>query len=114
MVISSHPYEQTEGVNEDGTSNSHEGSEINRDEGSENMQSFSTSNYSSETDASLLNFKSLGEIYAATGPIELEEDELYLMGIDEPTYDSQATNGDEWRKAMQAEIKAVERKGLGN
>ncbi|KAL8155787.1 hypothetical protein AgCh_000990 [Apium graveolens] len=62
----------------------HEVSENHEDEDSTCVQSSSISEYGSETDEPTLNFKTLSKIYTDTEPIELEEDELYLMGIDEP------------------------------
>ncbi|XP_074363905.1 uncharacterized protein LOC141704579, partial [Apium graveolens] len=44
----------------------------------------SVTNSSSE-DEQPMKFKTLSEIYDSTEPVELEDDELYLMGIDEPT-----------------------------
>ncbi|KAL8117740.1 hypothetical protein AgCh_015573 [Apium graveolens] len=88
----------------------HEASDNPEDEDSIDQNS-SISEYGSETDEPPVKFKALNEIYVSTEPIKLEEDELYLMGIDEPVNYSQAAKEGEWRKAMQAEIEVVERNG---
>lgn len=41
----------------------------------------------------------------------MDDAELYLMGVDEPTNFSQAMKKAEWRKAMRAEMDAVETNG---
>ncbi|KAL8089473.1 hypothetical protein AgCh_039080 [Apium graveolens] len=38
----------------------------------------------SETEEQPVKYRSQGDIYDLTEPMELEDDELYLMGIDEP------------------------------
>lgn len=43
--------------------------------------------------------------------MELEDEELYLIGLDEPANYSQAIKGNEWRRAMAIEMEAVERNG---
>ncbi|KAL8099867.1 hypothetical protein AgCh_032209 [Apium graveolens] len=63
----------------------------------------------SETEEQPVKYRSLGDIYDSTEPIDLEDDELYLMGIYEPKNYSQAITNDEWKKAMQVEIYVVER-----
>ncbi|KAL8107156.1 hypothetical protein AgCh_023818 [Apium graveolens] len=88
----------------------HEASDNLEDEDSI-CQCLSISEYGSETDEPPVKVKALSEIYAATEPIELEEDELYLMGIDKPVNYSQAAKEGEWRKAMKAEIEAIDRNG---
>lgn len=63
----------------------HESRDESENENNEDVQSADASNYSSDVDEPPVKFKSLNEIYAATEPMELEDDgELYLMGIDEP------------------------------
>lgn len=47
-------------------------------------------------------------MYNETEPIELTDEELYIMGVDEPSCYNQAVKGNEWRKAMKVEIDAIE------
>lgn len=56
-------------------------------------------------------YRPLSEIYNETEQIELEDEELYLMGLDEPVNYTQAVKGSEWKKAMEIEMDAVERNG---
>lgn len=73
----------------------------------------SVTNSSSE-DEQPMKFKTLSEIYDSTEPVELEDDELYLMGIDEPTNYFQEAKGDEWKKAMQVEWTLLKEMAHGN
>ena len=54
-------------------------------------------------------YRNLDEIYANTTAIELEE-ELLLMGIDEPVCFEQAIVDDVWKQAMTEEIESIEKK----
>lgn len=54
-------------------------------------------------------FRLVSDIYDETGEVELEE-ELMLMGVEEPTSYSQEVKEKEWRKAMEREIEAFEKK----
>ena len=54
-------------------------------------------------------YKQLTKIYAGTEEIELDDDELMLMGTVEPTNYSTAAVEDCWQQAMKTEIEAVER-----
>ncbi|KAL8154787.1 hypothetical protein AgCh_000227 [Apium graveolens] len=53
-------------------------------------------------------FRALADIYNNTEPIELDE-ELLLMGVDEPTCYKQATKSSEWRQAMSKEMDSIEK-----
>lgn len=53
-------------------------------------------------------FRSMGDIYENKEEIELEE-ELLLLGIEEPVSYQQAVKENPWRDAMKIEIEAIER-----
>lgn len=55
-------------------------------------------------------YRPLSEIYDNTEVVELEE-ELYLMGTEEPSTYRQAANDKEWRLAMEKEMDSIERNG---
>lgn len=76
---------------------------------SDTTMDFSAS--SVETDSQPPRYKPLSEIYNVTEPIELTEEELMLMGTDEPINYSQAAKEGEWRRVMKLEIDAVEKNG---
>lgn len=52
----------------------------------------------------------LNEVYDETSEVELDS-ELMLMSIDEPTSYTEAVQETEWKKAMEAEIKSIEKNG---
>lgn len=54
-------------------------------------------------------FRQLTEIYDVTEEVELDDDELMLMGTIEPTSYNKAATEYSWRQAMKNEIDAVER-----
>ncbi|XP_074328236.1 uncharacterized protein LOC141666140 [Apium graveolens] len=54
-------------------------------------------------------FKMLSDIYDNTEIIELDEEELMLLGVEEPNSFDQAVVDQAWRKAMEVEIDAIER-----
>lgn len=103
----------------------HGGDSVNNTSGTSNVQTGNSSNAasisstsssntsfsSSRTEEGVQRFRPLSDILANTEPVELDEDELYLMGVDEPDNYTQAAKGNEWKKAMQSEIDAVERNG---
>lgn len=62
-----------------------------------------------ETDSEPHHFRSLRDIYANTEEIELEDEEILLMGVDEPANYRQASKEICWRKAMNQEMDAVEK-----
>lgn len=51
--------------------------------------------------------RKMTDIYNDTEEMELDE-ELYLMGVEEPANYNQAVKDKEWRKAMEKEIKSIE------
>lgn len=53
-------------------------------------------------------FRSLGDVYAETEQMILE-DELLFVGIDEPTNFKQAAMEPAWKQAMEAEIEAIKK-----
>lgn len=53
------------------------------------------------------NFRLIQEIYDDTNEVELQE-ELMLMGVDEPINYQQASKKKEWVRAMEQELEAVE------
>lgn len=55
-------------------------------------------------------YRPLSEIYENTEVVEPEE-ELYLMGTEEPSSYRQAANDNEWRLAMEKEMDSIERNG---
>ncbi|XP_074328344.1 uncharacterized protein LOC141666249 [Apium graveolens] len=55
------------------------------------------------------NFRSISKNYAETEPTELEDEELFLMGVDELANYTQAEKQSEWKKAIQVEMEAVEK-----
>lgn len=55
-------------------------------------------------------FRSLTDIYNATEEIELE-DELMLMGINEPSAYKHAVKDHVWRQAMKSEMESIEKNG---
>ncbi|KAL8145756.1 hypothetical protein AgCh_003778 [Apium graveolens] len=73
-----------------------------------NSSTDSSGDSSSETSSEPLRYRSLRDVYEDTEEIELEE-ELYLMGIDEPSDFNQASKRKEWRDAMDKEMQAVEK-----
>lgn len=52
-------------------------------------------------------FRRLSDVYNNTEEIELDE-ELWLMGIDEPVNYTQAANDTNWKKAMMQEMNSIE------
>lgn len=54
-------------------------------------------------------YRPLTELYEETDEINLDEDELMLMGTEEPTIYSKAATEYNWQQAMRNEIDAVER-----
>lgn len=54
-------------------------------------------------------FRRLSDVYNNTEEIELDE-ELWLMGIDEPVNYTQAANDTNWKKAMMQEMNSIEAK----
>ncbi|KAL8112462.1 hypothetical protein AgCh_019968 [Apium graveolens] len=54
-------------------------------------------------------FRQLTDIYDATEEVELDDDELMLMGTVEPTSYSRAATENSWQQAMKDEIDAVEK-----
>lgn len=55
-------------------------------------------------------FRRLSDVYRCTEEVEME-DELLLMGIDEPENFKQAEKGREWKHAMNREIESIEKNG---
>lgn len=113
-----HEHEQTETI-EDESGNTYTPSSATRSNQSTNNEytpqssqrssASVSSNTSSDEDSQPRPLRFLEDIYNETEPVELAEDELMLMGIDEPVNYSQAAKEGEWRKAMRVEIDAVER-----
>lgn len=54
-------------------------------------------------------YRQLSEVYNASTEVELDDDELMLMGTIEPTSYSKAATEHSWKKAMENEIESVER-----
>lgn len=54
-------------------------------------------------------YRPLSEVYDVSEPIDLEDEELYLMGLDEPAKYTQAAKGNEWKRAMKIKMNAVEK-----
>lgn len=73
----------------------------------DNSQQFET-NSVLDSSSEPRNYKSLREIYDNTEEIELDE-ELYPMGVEEPTCYEQVAKETEWRQAIKKEIEAVEK-----
>ena len=73
-----------------------------------NVSTTGTSTTEASTESPPRKFRLLGEIYDVTEETELE-DELLLMGIDEPVNYDQACKEKEWRSAMESEIKSIEK-----
>lgn len=73
----------------------------------ENLNSSASLNTSSESSRPI-KFRRLSDIYNVTEAIELAE-ELLFAGVDEPVTYSQAAKEDDWKKAMQVEIDAIEK-----
>lgn len=91
-----------------------ENSETNSDSAISSPESNTNTEYSassSESDERSRRYRNLNEIYNVTEPIELDEEELLVMGIDEPVNYSQAAKEEKWRRAMKHEIDAVEKNG---
>ena len=70
----------------------------------ENTDASVTSNLSEQPK----RFRSLDDVYADSTEVELEE-ELFLMGIDEPVCFEQAITVDVWKEAMEREINSTEK-----
>lgn len=64
--------------------------------------------YSETSSSDGQNFRLISDIYDETQEIELEN-ELLLLGIDEPSNYSQAAEEQAWVEAMKSEIDAIER-----
>lgn len=69
----------------------------------------STTVSDAEMDSEPRHFRSLNEIYSETQEIELENEELLLSGVEEPSSYVKVAQEHEWRQAMECEIRAVER-----
>lgn len=118
-VIGLDEEKQGEGVNEENAATENSSTETEVDENSEstNNESMHNSNSSgsladSETSSEApKNYKFLSNIYAQTEEIELEDDELNLMGFDESISYGQAAKNQNWKEAMKREIEAVEKNG---
>lgn len=65
---------------------------------------------SSSSDGAPKRYRLLSDIYEEIERIEFDED-LLLLGMEEPTTFSEASNDGNWRKAMENEIEAIERNG---
>lgn len=68
-----------------------------------------TSSVSSDSNEQPQRFRSLNDIYEYTTEVELAEDELPLMGIDEPVCFEQAVENSSWKAAMDREIDSIEK-----
>lgn len=66
----------------------------------------SSENYDDSTEPR--HTRKLTDIYNDTEEVELDE-ELYLMGVEEPASFRQAVEDREWRKAMEKEIESIEK-----
>ena len=77
----------------------------------ENTPESNRSISSSESEDGPRRYRPLSEIYNETERMELEDEELYLMGLDEPVNFNQAVQGNEWKRAMKIEMEGVERNG---
>lgn len=55
-------------------------------------------------------FRNLTDLYENTEEVEHEE-ELFLMGLEEPSCYNQAKKSSDWRQAMKSEIASIERNG---
>lgn len=76
---------------------------------SSNSASTTGSISSNEDESHPRHYRSLKEIYDVTEPVEMLDEELMIMGIDEPINYSQAAKGSEWKRAMKLEMEAVEK-----
>lgn len=74
----------------------------------EGNQTADSGNTESDTDSEPRHFRSLRDIYDNTDEIEIEDEELLLMGVDEPGNYRQAARDVNWRKAMNQEMESVE------
>lgn len=63
---------------------------------------------SSDEESETQRFRLLSDIYNETEEIELEDDML-LVSIEEPTNCNEAAKEEEWRKAMETELDAIEK-----
>lgn len=54
-------------------------------------------------------YKTLREIYDATEEIKLEDEELFLMGVEEPMNYKQVARSMNWKQAMKQEIEVVKK-----
>ncbi|KAL8094406.1 hypothetical protein AgCh_036077 [Apium graveolens] len=72
---------------------------------SEGSDSGSTDSY---IDNEPRKFRSLRDVYANTEEVEIEDEELLLMGVDEPANYGQAAKDANWQKAMNQEMEYVE------
>ncbi|XP_074322754.1 uncharacterized protein LOC141659724 [Apium graveolens] len=75
---------------------------------SESMAS-SNSGASTESESHPRQYRSLNDIYAETEPIKLAEEELIILGVDEPITYSKVAQDEKWIKAMKLEIDSVEK-----
>ncbi|XP_074347521.1 uncharacterized protein LOC141686381 [Apium graveolens] len=74
-------------------------------------QSYNQSNEDENVDGSTepRKYKSINDIYENTEPIELQEEELLLMGVDEPMNYNHAMKKKCWRQAIKVEMDSIER-----
>lgn len=75
---------------------------------STSQEQSNTTSSSSSTDGGAQRFRLLSDIYDVTEQVEIEE-ELLLIGVDEPVTYQEAVKEKAWRSAMKEEINAIER-----
>ena len=71
--------------------------------------SASSMNNGADIESGPRRYRPLNEIYDETQEIDLDDEELMLAGLEEPTNYSKAATEHNWREAMRCEIEAVEK-----
>lgn len=87
-----------------GCTNANEGDTETTQTSHDSMESSGT-----DTSSEPKNFRRLTEIYDATEEVELDDDELMLMGTTEPTSYNKAAAEHSWQQALRNEMEAVEK-----
>lgn len=100
----------TEEEDIEGSQHSESDSEVTENSRSLNRSNSIRSITESEASSEPRNFRALDDIYTNT-EVELEDDELLLMGVEEPVNYSQAAKERKWREAMKREMDEVEKNG---
>lgn len=73
------------------------------------MGSYSTTEMTGSSSEAPTQFRLLSDIYNDTEEIDISDEELLLIGIEEPRSFEEAKTNEEWNKAMRTELEAIEK-----